>query len=335
MSDTRQDCFLLFNDLRSKLVKADSLVDSKKAAELILEFYHFDLSEKKSFYFSSVAAKESSEIPRGEKPHMQWSLPVREDFAKDFHYLKDAFKKDLSKKAVPVCFQRSLKNLDEDHHAFLLGRWLARQNSKADIYFRSPDFSYIGFSPEYLYVRRGKYLKTMALAGTRQRGPNYSPAEFLQNPKDREEHQIVVESLKNDLESLGRVKLSETYIQDLSSLSHLRTDFEVELSQEAKDEELVKILHPTPALGVYPRNSLKDWFVKHNRQQDRSFFGAPVLIQTKEFTKCIVGIRSMYQWQSQWQLGAGCGIVADSELDSEWNELKAKRESVLEALDLL
>jgi menaquinone-specific isochorismate synthase len=49
---------------------------------------------------------------------------------------------------------------------------------------------------------------------------------------------------------------------------------------------------------------------------------------------CLVAIRNI-QWQkTDVQLGSGCGIVPDSRLENEWDELKLKRESVKRMLGI-
>ena len=89
---------------------------------------------------------------------------------------------------------------------------------------------------------------------------------------------------------------------------------------------MVECLHPTPALGVAPREQLgllKKW----RGGKDR--LGAPFGIRWEpdQFLS-VVAIRQLSWDENFFYIGNGCGVVAESELDDEWQELKLKRDSV-------
>lgn len=81
-------------------------------------------------------------------------------------------------------------------------------------------------------------------------------------------------------------------------------------------------MHPTPPLGGYPKNeALK--FIEENEFGTRGLYGAPVgYIDMNDDCEFIVAIRSMLIKQNQTTLFAGCGIVKDSDPDSELAELQ-------------
>ena len=122
---------------------------------------------------------------------------------------------------------------------------------------------------------------------------------------------------------------------DLPTLQHLHTPISVALQSETKFEEVVQGLHPTPALGGTPAATawrlLGDW----NQEEPRYRFGAPfgARLDTGE-SVCLVEIRNIQWVNGEWLLGSGCGLVEDSELDREWDELFHKRQSVLKLLGL-
>ena len=81
-------------------------------------------------------------------------------------------------------------------------------------------------------------------------------------------------------------------------------------------------MHPTPTLGGYPKNeALK--FIEENEFGTRGLYGAPVgYIDMNDDCEFIVAIRSMLIKQNQTTLFAGCGIVKDSDPDSELVKLQ-------------
>ncbi|WP_408605189.1 chorismate-binding protein [Brochothrix campestris] len=67
--------------------------------------------------------------------------------------------------------------------------------------------------------------------------------------------------------------------------------------------------------------------------QIRGFFGAPIgWYDASENGEFAVGIRSLVAANQQVRLFAGCGIVADSEPQTEWNETALKFQPMLRLL---
>jgi menaquinone-specific isochorismate synthase len=167
----------------------------------------------------------------------------------------------------------------------------------------------------------------MALAGTRQKEKfTEDPESFLRDPKELREHQIVIDDIVERLQTAGTVKVGKTASLELNYLAHLYTPIQMASNDELSFEKLVDLLHPTPALGISPRAQielLRKW------RDPKDILGAPFGVRwEKGAYLCVVAIRQL-QWDEKfYYIGNGCGIVAESEFDDEWNELKIKRDSV-------
>ena len=101
-------------------------------------------------------------------------------------------------------------------------------------------------------------------------------------------------------------------------------------------EEIVQALHPTPALGAHPREVGRYWLLDYQQHFDRLRFGAPVgyTDPSTRISRCFVAIRNV-QWQpNRMLIGAGCGIVANSDPETEWNEILLKLKAVKALLNL-
>jgi menaquinone-specific isochorismate synthase len=189
----------------------------------------------------------------------------------------------------------------------------------------------LGATPEVLFHLQEKKLTTMALAGTSAR---VDEARLLRDPKELKEHQLVVQDIKERLEKWGWVKLQETRLVEFGMLSHLQTPIEVEIG-DVGVEELVKRLHPTAALGVFPRNYGLNWMQGLPYQEQRGLFGAPIVFSiSRSESIALVAIRCLQWSENGSQIGSGCGLVAASDLQKEWQELALKRESVFKVLGL-
>ena len=83
----------------------------------------------------------------------------------------------------------------------------------------------LGASPEILFKysdsKNGK-LETIACAGTTDKKDTQ---QFFRDAKESEEHQLVVDGIKQSLMSFGNVKIGERQILELPKLSHLVTSY--------------------------------------------------------------------------------------------------------------
>ena len=192
----------------------------------------------------------------------------------------------------------------------------------------------MGATPEVLFHRKAMVLQTMALAGSCPRAEMGTRTPLLKDEKEMREHELVVNDLVTRLKPLGWLKKYETEILELPTLLHLCTRFEV-TGCSKRDSELVRLLHPTPALGVAPRAYGFQWMRELPEQKDRTLFGAPILFAlSNDETLALVAIRSILWDEEGSRIGSGCGLVASSELDREWNELSVKRRSVYQMIGI-
>lgn len=211
----------------------------------------------------------------------------------------------------------------------------------------------LGATPEILFriiaatdgmaASSGCRIETAAIAGTRAKvavnaelSQNKQISDDLMNdPKERAEHQFVIDDIARVLSQFGPVVTSKTEIVELPTLFHLRTAIEVQCDKSISFDTAARALHPTPALGVAPRTMGFGEMLRWDSAERRARFGAPFGCRIDDSTQiCFVAIRNI-QWQGQraW-LGSGCGIVDDSVIESEWRELQHKRDSVRRILGL-
>ena len=200
-----------------------------------------------------------------------------------------------------------------------------------------PHYAFYGASPELLASVQGKQLSTMALAGSRGRGT--SDAEdgrlseaLLRSAKDRHEHQIVVEKMRERLSPLTEaLETAPTDLLKLSNIQHLNAPIAGTLKREAGILPLVEALHPTPALGGDPRRAALQ-LIRELEPIPRGWYGAPVgWIDSRLEGEFAVAIRSAVAQEARVWIYAGAGIVADSLPEREWEETELKFRPMLDA----
>ena len=149
--------------------------------------------------------------------------------------------------------------------------------------------------------------------------------QLLSSQKNIGEHQHVVDFISNQLATIcTHVDVDQNRsLIELKFLLHLIMHFEGELNSGFDWLNAISALHPTPAVGGVPSNAALD-FINQHEPFDRGWYAGPMGTITKSEAHIVVAIRSGDVIDNQVILAAGAGIVADSDADSEWDELNAK-----------
>ncbi len=194
----------------------------------------------------------------------------------------------------------------------------------------NPTTAFVGTSPERLYARQDRQLQTEAIAGTRQRGDSIQLdldlSDLLRNsPKDLHEHQLVVDLLHTVLTELCHsimVDRSATILK-LNKVQHLYTQCQGILKPHLNDADILPLLHPTPAVGGFPRTQALN-LIRELETFARGWYAAPVGWVGYDDTEFAVAIRSGLIDGDRLRLFAGAGIVQDSQPEAEWAEIENK-----------
>ncbi len=191
----------------------------------------------------------------------------------------------------------------------------------------------IGVTPEILFDCSHGVLQTAAVAGTTSKEKS---EQLKRDPKLREEHQLVIEGIHTALEPFGNLEVGSTEIHSFGRLAHLVTPITLYMSGSLAFEECASALHPTPALGTFPREAGKQWLKQYATNLPRNRFGAPAGYCNlgSGRGKCVVAIRNI-QWRGdQLEILCGCGITAQSSFEMERDEISLKFEAVKEIFQL-
>jgi menaquinone-specific isochorismate synthase len=179
----------------------------------------------------------------------------------------------------------------------------------------------------------------MALAGSAPRGVTDEEdqrfgAELLHSAKNQGEHQFVVTTIRDALSSLcSRVWVAHApRLLKLKNIQHLETPIMGNLLPGHSILETIENLHPTPAVGGYPRTPALA-ALREDEQLDRGWYAGPIgWIGTGGNGEFAVALRSGLVEGNQATLFAGCGIVADSDPESEYQESCLKLQVMLRGL---
>lgn len=277
-----------------------------------------------------------AEAVTGFAPVITWEPPSREQFRAVFDDLMDAVRDREILKAVPVAVACGRHEGGGE-----TGRWIRHSLTHPAGDVQGLSFGWMeggggfgGFTPEILFEIDGCRLTTMALAGTTDAE---HAADLTERPKLAREHAVVVDELQKRLAVLGKVTTGPREVVRQGTMRHLRTPMEVSLSRPPDGDdlnEIIRLLHPTPALGISPRTESSTALLKQCRERmgTPGAFGAPFGVAWPGGALIVVAIRGVFWNGDHVLLPSGCGLVAGSEFDAEWEELELKRAWVQRAL---
>lgn len=197
----------------------------------------------------------------------------------------------------------------------------------------------IGASPELLVAKRGNYLISNPLAGSRPRSQDAQEnaqrrASLLNTAKDLHEHGLVVEEVERIMSRYCRNLCTPMVpsVIETETMLHLSTLLEGQVSDpEVCALQVAADLHPTPAVCGFPRESAYQ-AIRELEEFDRGYFTGMVgWCDARGNGEWVVTIRCAEVGSHQMKLFAGAGIVDESLPQSELEETGAKMKTILAA----
>ena len=153
--------------------------------------------------------------------------------------------------------------------------------------------------------------------------------------KDREEHAIVVEAVAETLGAFCEELRwdPEPVLLPTANVWHLSTRFRGVLRDaETSVLQLVGALHPTPAVGGWPREAALDAIQRLEPFERGSYAGPVGWIDAEGDGEWAIALRCAELSGDRAALFAGAGIVADSDPEAELDETERKFRAFLDSL---
>ncbi|WP_106496828.1 isochorismate synthase [Lentibacillus sp. Marseille-P4043] len=250
----------------------------------------------------------------------------------------DEIKQNEAKKIV-LAREMRLKLTKEAEITPVLNKLITTQTNSYVFAFEHDDDCFIGATPERLVKLENQQLLSTCLAGTAPRGKTADEDReisqtLLLDSKNRDEHDFVVKMIRHAIKDYcTNIQLpDEPVVYPLKNLQHLYTPVRATLKDGYSIFDIIKKLHPTPALGGVPREKSLS-FIRENEQLDRGWYGAPVgWLDSNQNGEFAVAIRSGLIQGDEASLFAGCGVVKDSNPEAEYEETMIKLTPMLSVL---
>jgi menaquinone-specific isochorismate synthase len=309
LSRDTDGCKIVLNYLPAENVSGDSVKD-----DILTRLQQIDALKKPKLHMSATPFFAETLVPE----HNKWNLLVEEALA----WLNEngIRKVVLSRKKIlksqvswdPDILFQGIEKIKEDSFLF----FCRQQNGAA----------FLGRSPERLFKLSRGFLTSDAIAGTRQRSDSLQDddrlaAELMGSVKDIEEHRIVVEYIYRRMAELCLDVVLDASPEPLKlkHLQHIITRIRGRLKNGCHPAAMMRMLHPTPAVGGVPPESSNEMILRLEPFK-RGWYAAPIGWMSKNAAEFAVGIRSALVCDKELHLFGGAGIVAKSNPDLEWEE---------------
>lgn len=179
---------------------------------------------------------------------------------------------------------------------------------------------WMGATPEQLVKINQNQFETVALAGTQLYSEN-----VIWATKEIEEQQFVT----NYIISKVKDKVNQLIVYDAKTvkagnLAHLKSVISGELTADFQANDLIKALHPTPAVCGLPKENAIDFILKnegYNRKYYAGFLGE---YKKDNQTDLFVNLRCLEVDNDVVHIYVGCGITKDSHPEKEFIETENK-----------
>lgn len=252
--------------------------------------------------------------------------------AKKHCYRGDVFQLVLSRK-----FTQEFKG-DE----FNLYRALRSINPSPYLFFFDyGNFKILGSSPEAQLIVKNRKAEIHPIAGTfRRTGDDEKDAQLAkvlsEDPKEIAEHVMLVDLARNDLSRNGHGVKVEKYreVQFFSHVIHLVSKVTGILHDKAITMQVVADTFPAGTLSGAPKHNALQLIEKYETTS-RGFYGGAIgFMDFKGNFNHAIMIRTFLSKNHQLHFQAGAGIVSESNIENETQEVYNKLSALNKALEM-
>ncbi|MCH9690261.1 MAG: aminodeoxychorismate synthase component I [Gammaproteobacteria bacterium] len=221
----------------------------------------------------------------------------------------------------------------------------ARQKVAYSAWFKMPEYEILSLSPELFFSKIKHKIYTKPMKGTMPRASDLTQDKanqhfLLTDLKSRAENTMIVDLLRNDLSAISKPgsvhvqKLLE--VESYETVHQMTSSIESEVAVDLSFSAIINALFPCGSITGAPKRRTME-IIHEMEPAPRGIYTGAMGYITPQNDMCFnVPIRTVLCRGSQGELGVGGGIVHDSTLQSEFEELKLKAQFLtrLSACDL-
>jgi anthranilate synthase component 1 len=229
-------------------------------------------------------------------------------------------------KIDPLSFYRILRSKNPSPYLFLLDY---------------EEFSICGSSPEVMVRLTDGEILLRPIAGTRKRGKNAKrdkelEQEMLDDPKECAEHLMLIDLGRNDVGRVaqtGTVKVTDMMrVEKYSHVMHMVSDVEAMLQEDKDMFDLFAATFTAGTMTGAPKIEAMKLIAKYEGLKRGFYSGSVGYFSFDGNMDSAIAIRTSLIKPDSITLQAGAGVVADSQPELEYLEVKNKLGALLSTL---
>lgn len=184
--------------------------------------------------------------------------------------------------------------------------------------------TWLGATPELLLKQVEDTVETVSLAGTKL-------PEIEWTEKERTEQQLVTDYLSQHFSTFQQLEITSAETVEAGKFHHLKSLIRAKLPPDFEINELVKKLHPSPAVCGLPKEKAFD-FIMQNEKYSREFYTGYIGLENERSKSYYVNLRCAQFFKDQVWMYVGGGITSESQPQKEWEETELKSGTILQSL---
>ncbi len=331
------DELLVFDNLKSTLtlvVHCDDTVAGRAAAVARLDALEAQLATPSSHSRAAFGQAGAASEARFTSHFGEGEFKAAVERVKDYIAAGDVMQ------VVPS--QRMSAAFDGD--PVQLYRAIRRLNPSPYLYcMHLGDHHVVGSSPEILVRAQDGQVAVRPIAGTRPRGATPEAdralaAELINDPKEVAEHLMLIDLGRNDVGRVavtGSVQLTDKMvIESYSHVMHIVSNVSAKLRPELDAWDALAATFPAGTLSGAPKVRAME-IIDELEPVKRGIYGGAVgYVSWEGNMDFAIAIRTAVIKDGQIHVQAGCGVVADSNPESEWQETLNKARAMMRAVGM-
>lgn len=227
---------------------------------------------------------------------------------------------------------------------FTLYRVLRLVNPAPHMFFHEADgVTLVGSSPERLVSVKAGLIEAVPIAGTRPRGASEAEderlaAELRRDPKERAEHDMLVDLARNDVGRVARVGTVQVrehaVLARFPRVQHLVSRVEARLAAGRDALDVVAAAFPAGTVSGAPKVRAMELVAALEGAARGPYAGAFGYLDAAGDLDLAITIRTFVCHAGRAHVQAGAGVVFGSDPDAEARETRHKVSALLEALEV-
>ena len=350
-------------DLGRRIEKLPNIaIDNEEAADMLVGIYDWAIitdHQKKQSYIASYGLHSQTQpqwssllglLNRQEKKGnaiFSVSGPLRSQLS--LKQYQTAFNKIKRYIREGDCYQVNLAKrfeVDAKGDPWYAYKLLREQNAAPfSAFFSVPELTLLSSSPERLLKVHNRQVETKPIKGTRRRDltdPIRDKAlatELEQSIKDRAENLMIVDLLRNDLGKvckLGSISVPKPFaLVSFATVHHLVTTITGSLAEKQDAIGLLRACFPGGSITGAPK--LRAMEIIEELEPDRRgpYCGSIAYIGFDGNMDSNILIRTLAYNNNKLRFWAGGGIVTDSKINDEYQEIHDKAAALLALIEQL